>query len=214
MSHYFNKKQQFNRPRDIEGNDIRVIPPGKYSEYDLVRWHAEWKPWRTADNLPTVWVSPSAEVASRFPDQYGRFKVMSQQWLSSCPTSREQLLAFQDADQITDEITDFLRELGDGYLYVWLAINQFFPGQTLPVPLHRLVAECFVERNDHCFEPDKNGKWQLRDDLHVDHLDSDRSNNRDTNLVWVPSEVNKNWIGWTLKEKLMFLEGSSDIYVD
>lgn len=211
MSIYFQKKQMFNRPRDRDGQEMLAIRPGLYSEQDLLRLCSEWKIWQTAGNLPIVRVSPTADVAVNYPNPQGKLRVMRNQFLSSCPIDKEQLRRFQREDKITTELREFLRSLGDGYLYVWIPENQHTPNRTNPVQLHRLVAESFVPLNELCYDYDDKGKLFLRRDLQVDHLDNDRLNNNHTNLIWVPPEVNRAWIGMAAEEKLVLLESANDI---
>lgn len=56
---------------------------------------------------------------------------------------------------------------GTGYLQVRLEVN----GNKVAKYVHRLVAEAFLKKP--------------RDDLEVDHLDSDKTNNSASNLAWV-----------------------------
>ena len=63
-----------------------------------------------------------------------------------------------------------------GYVYVWL--DRGYGSHSVPV--HRLVCEAF------------HGSQGKMDDLYVDHIDTNRANNRADNLHWVTPKENAN----------------------
>lgn len=213
MSNYFKKKKQFNTPRSNDGELLPVIQPGLYWEGELCRLRDEWANLHATNSSSVIQGSRVGEIAVKFPDKL-QHRVMAQQCLLTSPWGFEEIRALRGQREITSEIREFLRLIADGYLYVWLPLHPFWTGKTTPVPLHQVVAELFVPYNKLCTDYDRQGNEILKTDLEVDHLDGDRLNNAASNLVFVPPEINKRWVGWSVERKLELLRSPNDPYFD
>lgn len=213
MSRGHNKKKQFNRPKDHLGEMCQVIQPGLYWEDQLQRQRECWKSLPTSDRASIIKGSEVGEVAVKFPDKE-KYRVMQQQCLLTSPVGFDEIRAFRGQREMTTNLTKFLTEIEDGYLYVWLPLHAYWKDKTIPVPLHQLVADLFVPYNHLCTDYDWRGNECLRSGLEVDHLDGDRMNNAASNLVFVPPEINKLWVGWDVEKKLELLRSPHDPYVD
>lgn len=73
----------------------------------------------------------------------------------------------------------------NGYVYVWLNRGHGI----VPVPLHRIVAMAF------------HGTEGYEQGLFVDHIDTNRANNRAGNLHWVTQKENMNNPNTLLKRR-------------
>ena len=213
MSWAYNKKKQFNRPKDQSGNLCKVIQPGLYWEHQLRQQRERWETLQTTGSASIVRGSDVGEIAVKFPDKE-KYRVMQQQCFLTSPLGFDEIHAFRNQREMTASLSKFLRDIEDGYLYVWLRLHAYWKEKSIPVPLHQLVAELFVPYNHLCTDYDWRGNEYLRQDLEVDHLDGDRLNNAASNLVFVPSKINKQWVGWGVEKKLEFLRSPHDPYFD
>jgi len=213
MSWGYNKKKQFNRPKDRLGEMCQVIQPGLYWEAQLQRHRECWKSLPTSALASIITGSEVGEVAVKFPDKM-KYRVMQQQCFLTSPVGFDEIRDFSKQREMTSSLSKFLKEIEDGYLYVWLPLHAYWKDRTIPVPLHQLVADLFVPYNHLCTDYDRLGNECLRRGLEVDHLDGDRMNNAASNLVFVPGEINRQWVGWGIEEKLKLLRSTHDPYFD
>lgn len=133
-----------------------MIQPGKYSEEELFRWHSEWMEWKTTENLPQVLVSPLLPGSQRrYPNPQFKYRVLLQQWMSSCPVDIKQISRFRRAGCFTGELDEFLKWKMDTCMFGFRR-KSVPPNRTQPVQLHRMgVIRKLLAIHSRCTEYDE-----------------------------------------------------------
>jgi len=208
-----NVKDQYNKPKDSNGNRIAVLPPWVgYTQDDLLlqAYRRGWKDnfFSEPDNpnnfpywdnyiMPEggaeVFVSVFGEVACCFDRNVETpiYSVLEQQW---------------NRQWMPDDPEEWKRQK---YLYVYFNNSPYYNVTHGGLMLHSMVG---LVHSPICLEDVEwdeglqRHKLKLKGKFNLDHLDKDKSNNSVYNLNWTTNWRNKRMTGvdWSIEQKRQF----------
>ncbi|HQU81343.1 MAG TPA: hypothetical protein PLU47_17975 [Azonexus sp.] len=217
-------KEQFNKPKDSNGNFVAVLPPrGGYSQDDLLLqaykrgWTDNffsdsdnpnnfpyWDSYLMPEGGAKVFVSVFGEVACCYnphSDDVPKFRVMAQQWeLQHMPddfslTIKERREAEAKGIHPDTAILNKIRQR-QKYLIVNINTNTCYKQTHGSQRLHNMVG---LVHSPICYEDtewDANAQmYRLKGSFALDHLDTDKSNNSVYNLNWTTDKRNQRMTG-------------------
>lgn len=199
-------KDQYNKPKDSNGNFVAVLPPrGAYSQDDLLlqayrrgwtdNFFSEpdkpnnfpyWDKYLMPEGGAEVYVSVFGEVACCFDRnvETPKYSLLEQQW---------------NRQWMPDDKEEWKRQK---YLYVYFNNSHYYNITHGGLMLHSMVGLVHSPiTQDATWYDWKEGRYKLKPKVNLDHLDKDKSNNSVYNLNWTTSTQNQVMVDWSIEEK-------------
>lgn len=209
-------KEQFNKPKDSNGNLVEVLSPrAGYTQDDLLLqaykrgWTDNffsdpdnpnnfpyWDKYLMPEGGAEVFVSVFGEVACCFDSnvETPKYSLLEQQW---------------NRQWIPDDKEEWRRQK---YLYVYFNNSHYYNITHGGLMLHSMVGLVHSPiTQDAAWYDWKEGRYKLKPKVNLDHLDKDKSNNSVYNLNWTTSSRNTVMTDWSVEQKMQFFRDAEKL---
>ena len=209
-------KDQYNKPKDSNGNFVEVLPPrGGYSQDELLlqayrrgwtdNFFSEpespnnfpyWDKYLMPEGGAEVFVSVFGEVACCFDRnvETPKYSLLEQQW---------------NRQWMPDDQEEWKRQK---YLYVYFNNSPYYHITHGGLMLHSMVGLVHSPICDKDTEWDADAQmYRLKGGFALDHLDKDKSNNSVHNLNWTTSSRNTVMTDWSVEQKMQFFRDAEKL---